>query len=61
MYRPCPHLCWDELIHGLHTRPSHLAVVPDLINAFVPECAIPIDTLNNLVEYLPRKPEAFIQ
>ena len=44
---------WDKLVCRLRARPSHPTSVPDLTN-------IPIDTLLNLVDSLPRRVEAVI-
>ena len=52
---------WDELEQGLRARPSHPTSEPDLTNALLEEWSnIPIDTLLNLVDSLPRRVEAVI-
>ena len=52
---------WDELERRLLARPSHPTSVSDLINALLEEWSkIPINTLVNLVESLPRRVEAVI-
>ena len=57
---PIEHL-WDELERRLRARPSRPTSVPDLINALQNEWApIPTETLQNLVESLPRRVEAVI-
>ena len=57
---PIEHL-WDELERRLRARPSRPTSVPDLINALQNEWApIPTETLQNLVEGLPRRVEAVI-
>ena len=57
---PIEHL-WDELERKLRARSSCPTSVPDLINALQNEWApIPTETLQNLVESLPRRVEAVI-
>ena len=57
---PIEHL-WDELERRLRARPSRPTSVPDLTNARLEEWSkIPINTLLNLVESLPRRVEAVI-
>ena len=57
---PIEHL-WDELQRRLRARPSCPTSVSDLTNVFLEEWAkIPINTLLNLVESLPRRVEAVI-
>ncbi len=57
---PIEHL-WDELERRLRTRPSHPTSVPDLTNTSLEEWSnIPIDTLLNIVDSLPRRVEAVI-
>ncbi|KAK3562531.1 hypothetical protein QTP86_000548 [Hemibagrus guttatus] len=57
---PIEHL-WDELERRLRARPSHPTSVPDLTNVLLEERSeIPINTLLNLVESLPRRVEAVI-
>ncbi|KAK3560392.1 hypothetical protein QTP86_008484 [Hemibagrus guttatus] len=57
---PIEHL-WDELERRLRARPSHPTSVPDLTNALLEERSkIPINTLLNLVESIPRRVEAVI-
>ncbi|KAK3507610.1 hypothetical protein QTP70_030801, partial [Hemibagrus guttatus] len=57
---PIEHL-WDELERRLRARPSRPTSVPDLTNALLEERSkIPINTLLNLVESLPRRVEAVI-
>ncbi|KAK3509537.1 hypothetical protein QTP70_001254, partial [Hemibagrus guttatus] len=57
---PIQHL-WDELERRLRARPSRPTSVPDLTNSLVEERSkIPINTLLNLVESLPRRVEAVI-
>ncbi|KAK3538120.1 hypothetical protein QTP70_030160 [Hemibagrus guttatus] len=52
---------WDELERRLRARPSHPTSVPDLTNVLLEERSeIPINTLLNLVESLPRRVEAVI-
>ena len=52
---------WDELLRRLRARPSRPTSVPDLTNALLEEWSnIPIDTLLNLVDGLPRRVEAVI-
>ena len=52
---------WDELERRLRARPSGPTSVPDLTNALLEEWSkIPINTLLNLVESLPRRAEAVI-
>jgi len=52
---PIEHL-WEELECRLQARPSRPTSVPDLTNALFAEWAqIPTDTLQNLVESLPRR------
>lgn len=55
---PTEHL-WDELEWRLRARPSRQTLVPDLTNTLLEEWSkIPINTLVNLVESLPRRAEA---
>jgi len=57
---PIEHL-WDELVRKLRARPSRPTSLPDLTNALLEEWSkIPINTLLNLVESLPREVEAVI-
>ena len=57
---PIEHL-WDELERRLRARPSRPTSVCDLTNALLEEWSkIPINTLLNLVESLPRRVEAVI-
>ncbi|KAK3548195.1 hypothetical protein QTP70_005173 [Hemibagrus guttatus] len=57
---PIEHL-WDELERRLRARPSRPTSVPDLTNVLLEERSkIPINTLLNLVESLPRRVEAVI-
>ncbi|KAK3566199.1 hypothetical protein QTP86_028908, partial [Hemibagrus guttatus] len=57
---PIEHL-WDELERRLRARPSRPTSVPDLTNVLLEERSkIPINTLLNLVENLPRRVEAVI-
>lgn len=57
---PTEHL-WDELERRLRARPSSPTSVSDLTNALLDEWGkIPTDTLQNLVESLPRRVEAVI-
>ena len=57
---PMEHL-WNELEWRLRARPSHPTSVCDLTNALLEECLnIPINTLLNIVESLPRRVEAVI-
>ena len=57
---PIEHL-WDEFERSLQTRPSRPTSVSDLTNALLEEWSkIPINTLLNLVESLPRRVEAVI-
>ncbi|KAL7857365.1 hypothetical protein SRHO_G00162640 [Serrasalmus rhombeus] len=57
---PTEHL-WDELERRLRARPSCPTSLSDLTNALLEERSkIPINTLLNLVERLPRKVEAVI-
>ena len=57
---PIEHL-WDELQQRLRARPSRPTSVSDLTNALLEEWSkIPINTLLNLVESLPRRVEAVI-
>ncbi|KAK3507703.1 hypothetical protein QTP70_034715 [Hemibagrus guttatus] len=57
---PIEHL-WDELEWRLRARPSRPTSVPDLTNALLEERSkIPINTLLNLVESLPRRVEAVV-
>ncbi|MCJ8745688.1 hypothetical protein PDJAM_G00133110 [Pangasius djambal] len=59
-FNPIEHL-WDELVRRLRARPSHPTSVPDLTNVLLEEWSkIPINTLLNLVESLPRRVEAVI-
>lgn len=52
---------WDELERRLRARPSRPTSVPDLTNELLEEWAkIPINTLLNLEESLPRRAEAVI-
>ncbi|KAK3557283.1 hypothetical protein QTP70_026274, partial [Hemibagrus guttatus] len=52
---------WDELEQRLRARPSRPTSVPDLTNALLEERSkVPINTLLNLVESLPRRVEAVI-
>uniref|UniRef100_A0A3Q2W3X4 Tc1-like transposase DDE domain-containing protein n=1 Tax=Haplochromis burtoni TaxID=8153 RepID=A0A3Q2W3X4_HAPBU len=52
---------WDELERRLRARPSRPTSVSDLTNALLEEWSeIPINTLLNLVESLPRRIEAVI-
>ena len=52
---------WDEIERRLRARPSCPTSVPDLTNALLEEWSnIPIDTLLNLVDGLPRRVEAVI-
>ncbi|KAK3525642.1 hypothetical protein QTP70_002551 [Hemibagrus guttatus] len=52
---------WDELERRLRARPSRPTSVPDLTNVFLVEWSkIPINTLLNLVESVPRRVEAVI-
>ena len=52
---------WDELEQRLQARLSHPISVPDLTNALLEEWSnIPIDTLLNLVDSLPRRVETVI-
>ena len=52
---------WDELEWRLRARPSRLTSVCDLTNALLEEWSkIPINSLVNLVESLPRRAEAVI-
>ena len=55
---PTEHL-WDELEWRMQARPSPPTSVSDLTNTLLDEWAkIPTDTLQNLVESLPRSVEA---
>ena len=55
---PIEHL-WDELEQRLRARPSHPTSVRDLTNALLEEWSkIPLSTLLNLMESLPRRVEA---
>ncbi len=55
---PIEHL-WDELEWRLRARPSRPTSVCDLTNALLEEWSkTPINTLQNLVESLPRRVEA---
>uniref|UniRef100_A0A672YKD4 Tc1-like transposase DDE domain-containing protein n=1 Tax=Sphaeramia orbicularis TaxID=375764 RepID=A0A672YKD4_9TELE len=57
---PIEHL-WDELERRLRARPSHPTSVCDLTNVFLEEWSkIPMNTLLNLVDSLPRRVEAVI-
>lgn len=57
---PIEHL-WDELERRLRARPSRPTSVCDLTNALLEEWSkIPINTLLNLVDSLPRRVEAVI-
>ena len=57
---PIEHL-WDEYERRLRARPSCATSVPGLTNALLEERSnIPIDTLLNLVDGLPRRVEAVI-
>ena len=57
---PIEHL-WDELQQRLLARHSRPTSVPDLTNVLLEEWSnIPIDTLLNLVDGLPRRVEAVI-
>ncbi|KAL0147879.1 hypothetical protein M9458_056838, partial [Cirrhinus mrigala] len=57
---PTEHL-WDELEQRLRARPSRPTSVCDLTNALLEEWSkIPINTLLNLVDSLPRRVEAVI-
>ncbi|KAK3553743.1 hypothetical protein QTP70_007604 [Hemibagrus guttatus] len=57
---PIEHL-WDELERRLRARPSRPTSVPDLTNVLLEERSkIPINTLLNLVESLPRRVEAVL-
>ncbi len=57
---PIEHL-WDELERRLRARPSRPTSVSDLTNALLEEWSkIPINTLLNLVENLPRRVKAVI-
>ena len=52
---------WDELEWRLRARPSRPTSVPDLTNVLLEEWSnIPIDTLLNLADGLPRRVEAVI-
>uniref|UniRef100_A0A667WWW4 Tc1-like transposase DDE domain-containing protein n=1 Tax=Myripristis murdjan TaxID=586833 RepID=A0A667WWW4_9TELE len=52
---------WDELERRLRARPSRPTSVCDLTNALLEEWSkIPINTLLNLVDSLPRRVEAVI-
>ena len=52
---------WDKLEGRLRAKPSHPTSVPDLTNAPLEEWSnIPIDTILNLVDGLPRRVEAVI-
>ena len=52
---------WDELKRRQQARPSRQILVPDLTNALLEEWSnIPIDTLLDLVDSLPRRVEAVI-
>ena len=58
--KPIEHL-WDELEWRLPARLSRPASVPDLTNVFLQEWSnIPIDTLLNVADSLPRRVEAVI-
>ena len=58
--KPTEHL-WDELEHRLRKRISCPTSVPDLTNTLLTECSqIPTDTVQNLVESLPKNVEAVI-
>jgi len=57
---PIEHL-WDEFERRLRARPSCPTSVPDLTNTLLEEWSkIPINTLLNPVENLPRRVEAVI-